>query len=57
MAKKFVRKIDKRSKYSYGINLPREIMSKLRWQDNQKIEIMVFGKNKILIQDWVPKKK
>jgi len=57
MTKKFVRKINKRSVYSYSINLPKEIIAMFRWRDNQKVEIKIFGKNKILIKDWEPKKK
>ena len=57
MPKIYIRKINKKSKYSYAINLPKEIISLFRWQDNQKIEIKVYGKKKIIIQDWPSKKR
>ena len=57
MSKKYIRKINKKSKYSYAIILPKEIIDNFHWRDNQKIEVRVFGKNKIIIQDWKPKKK
>ena len=56
MSKKYIRKINKRNKYSYALNLPKEIIDKFRWRDNQKIEIKIFGKNKVLIKDWEAKK-
>ena len=56
MSKIYIRKINKKSKYSYAINLPKEIISKFKWQDNQKIEIKIYGKKKIVIQDWPSKK-
>lgn len=55
--KKYVRKISKKTKYTYSIVLPKELIDKFRWQDGQKIEISGFGKNKIVIKDWSPKKK
>lgn len=47
--KKYVRKITKKTKYTYSIVLPKEIIDGFGWQDVQKIEVCVFGKNKILI--------
>ncbi len=51
----YIRKINKKTKYSYTINLPKEIIDKFHWQDNQKLELKIFGKDKILIKDWQPK--
>jgi len=57
MAKKIhVRKITKRSKYSYYLSLPKEIMESLRWRNKQKLEIKMYGDDKILIADWKSKK-
>ena len=55
--KKYVRKISKKTKYTYSVVLPKELIDKLRWQDGQKIEMRKFGTNRILIADWKPKKK
>ncbi len=54
--KKFIRKITKRNKYSYSTVLPKELIDKFSWRDRQKIIIRQYGKNKILIEDWKPKK-
>jgi len=54
--KKFIRKITKKSKYSYTAVLPKELIDKLKWRDRQKIVIRQYGRNKILIEDWQPKK-
>ena len=53
--KKFIRKITKKSKYSYTAVLPKELIDKLKWRDRQKIVIRQYGK-KIIIEDWKPKK-
>ena len=54
--KKFIRKITKRNKYSYSTVLPKELIKKFSWRDRHKIIIRKYGKNKILIEDWKPKK-
>ena len=54
--KKYVRKIAKKTKYTYTIVLPKELIDGFHWIDGQKIEICAFGKNKILITDWISKK-
>ncbi|MFC1613507.1 hypothetical protein ACFL23_04205 [Patescibacteria group bacterium] len=51
-----IRKISKKSKYSYCLSLPKEIMGSLNWRNKQKLEVKMHGKNKILITDWHPKK-
>jgi len=53
---KYIRKITKKTKYTYTIVLPKELIDGFHWKDGQKIEICAFGKNKIFITDWKSKK-
>ncbi len=56
-AKQYVRKITKKSNYSYSVIIPKELIDDFSWKDRQKIVIKSYGKNKLLISDWKPKKK
>lgn len=49
---KFIRKITKKSRYSYMTVIPKEIIDRFGWRERQKIVLRVYGKNKILIADW-----
>lgn len=49
----FVRKIYKTGKYSRGIVIPKEVLKKLRWRDNQRLEITPDFKSKsVVIKDY-----
>jgi len=55
--RKYIRKLTKKGKYSYFVILPKRIIDSFNWRDRQKVAIRVFGKAKILISDWKPRKK
>ena len=38
---------------TYAITLPIEIMREFGWKEKQKLVVKKFGKNKIIIEDWV----
>ena len=46
-----VRKIVKNGRGSYYINIPKEYMRELDWQERQKLTIEKKGKE-IIIKDW-----
>ena len=46
-----VRKIIKNNRGSYYVNIPKEIVSKIRFKDGQKVEIDKKGKT-VIIKDW-----
>jgi len=46
-----IRKIQK-TRSTYSVSLPVEILRKLKWREKQKIEVLEYGKDKILIKDW-----
>ena len=53
----YIRKLTKKGEYSYFVILPKRLIDSFRWKDRQKVVVKSYGKNKILISDWVPKKK
>jgi len=57
MAKVYLRKITKKSRYSYALILPKEIMAEFKWKNKQKVIISSPAKNRLLIKDWKKKKK
>jgi len=46
-----IRNIQK-SKGSYYITIPIEIIRNMSWRERQKVEVKQYGKDKILISDW-----
>ena len=57
-----VRKLDKRhirnlqkSRGSYTVTLPVDIVRRLGWKERQKVEVREYGKSKVLIKDWTPR--
>lgn len=50
--KKIIRKLNKNSKYSYSINLPKEIIEKYGWKNKQKLTIEDNGRGVLEIKDW-----
>ena len=50
--KKIPRKLNKNSKYSYSINLPKKIVDKYKWKAKQKITIEDKGRGVLEIKDW-----
>jgi len=48
---KFIRKINRIAKRSYGLVIPMEFVKKLNWKERQKIEVSLKGKV-ITIKDW-----
>jgi hypothetical protein len=49
---KYIRKLTKKSRYSYFISLPKELVKQLGWKERQKLVLKPFGKGKIIIADW-----
>jgi len=49
---KNVRKLNKSSKYSYSINLPKEVIGKYGWKAKQKLTVEDKGKGVLQIKDW-----
>ncbi|RLC38342.1 hypothetical protein DRH27_02480 [Candidatus Falkowbacteria bacterium] len=46
-----MRKIIKNSRGSYYINIPKEIIRKLRWKEGQRLEVDYKGQA-VIITDW-----
>lgn len=46
-----IRKIQ-RSRGSYYITIPIEVIRDMNWRERQKVEVKQFGRDKILITDW-----
>jgi bifunctional DNA-binding transcriptional regulator/antitoxin component of YhaV-PrlF toxin-antitoxin module len=49
---KVVRKLSKKSEYSYYISIPKEIIDKYGWKSKQKLTIEDKGRGLIEIKDW-----
>jgi len=47
-----VRKLTKKSGYSYVISIPKDLIKSLNWKERQKLILKPFGKGKIIITDW-----
>ncbi|MBL7130364.1 MAG: AbrB/MazE/SpoVT family DNA-binding domain-containing protein [Candidatus Omnitrophica bacterium] len=50
---RFIRKINRIAKRSYGVVIPMEFIKKLNWSERQKIVLSLRGKT-ITIKDWKP---
>lgn len=48
---KQIRKITKNGADSYYINIPKEFIEHLEWQERQKLEIELDG-NELTVRDW-----
>ncbi len=53
---KFIIKLTKRSRYSYSITVPKEIVDKYKWRSKQKLVIIDKGRGKLEIRDWRKKR-
>jgi predicted transcriptional regulator len=53
---KKTRKIMKNDRGNYYVNIPKEVVRKLKWRENQKVSVENIGKT-ITIKDWHPAKK
>jgi hypothetical protein len=53
MQDKFIHKIRRLGKYSYGISFPKEMIKSFGWKEKQKLDLIFDDKKKqILIKDW-----
>jgi predicted transcriptional regulator len=50
---KKTRKIMKNERGNYYVNIPKEVVRKLKWRENQKVSVENIGKT-ITIRDWKP---
>jgi len=50
--KKETRKLQKLSKYSYAVVIPREIIEKYGWRERQKLSIEDKGRGRVEVKDW-----
>lgn len=48
---KKTRKIMKNERGNYYVNIPKEVVRKLKWQEGQKVVVANIGKT-IVIKDW-----
>jgi hypothetical protein len=48
---KKIRKIMKNDRGNYYVNIPKEVVRKLKWRENQKVVVKNEGL-RIIIQDW-----
>jgi len=44
-------KIMKVSRYSRGLVIPKDFVTKLKWKEKQKVTLILKGKN-VIISDW-----
>ncbi|MEK7598301.1 MAG: AbrB/MazE/SpoVT family DNA-binding domain-containing protein [Patescibacteria group bacterium] len=49
--KKKIRKIMKNPRNNYYVNIPKEVVRKLKWRENQKVVVENEGEV-IIIRDW-----
>jgi bifunctional DNA-binding transcriptional regulator/antitoxin component of YhaV-PrlF toxin-antitoxin module len=49
--KKKTRKIMKNDRGNYYVNIPKEVVRKLKWRENQKVVVENTGLT-IIIKDW-----
>jgi len=55
MANKYIRKLQRTSRYSYCLSIPKELIKEFKWKEKQKLELSFGGKkHKIEIVDWKP---
>lgn len=51
--KEIIRKIYKKSKYSYAISIPKELIKEFKWKEKQKLTLIPHPRKKsIEIKDW-----
>ncbi len=51
MIKKTV-KLNRTSRYSYTVVIPKEIVEKYGWREKQKMTITDKGRGKVEVRDW-----
>jgi len=49
---KVIRKLTKKSEYSYLVNIPKEFIDKYGWKAKQKLTIEDKGRGVLEIKDW-----
>lgn len=49
---KYLRKLNRTSRHSYGVVIPKELIDKYGWRGKQKLTIKDKGNGKIEISDW-----
>lgn len=47
-----IRKLKKSNKYSYSVNLPKELVDKYGWKSKQKLVVSDKGRGVLEIRDW-----
>ena len=52
MNKKEARKLNRNSRYSYSINLPKEFVEKYGWKAKQKLTVEDKERGVLEIKDW-----
>lgn len=49
----FIRKLTKKSRYSYFVSVPKELVKKFNWKERQKLKLTPRNRKKsIEIKDW-----
>lgn len=51
LEKRHIRNIQKTHR-TYYVTLPVDLMRGLKWRERQKVEIHLFGRDKLIIKDW-----
>ncbi|MBT3356184.1 AbrB/MazE/SpoVT family DNA-binding domain-containing protein [bacterium] len=49
---KVIRKLTKKSEYSYYVSIPKEFIDKYNWKAKQKLTIEDKGRGALVIKDW-----
>jgi bifunctional DNA-binding transcriptional regulator/antitoxin component of YhaV-PrlF toxin-antitoxin module len=49
---KYLRKLNRTSRHSFGIVIPKELIDKYGWKGKQKLTLEDKGRGKIEIRDW-----
>ena len=50
--KKYIRKINKISRHSYSVVIPKSLIKKYGWREKQKLVLTDKGRGRIEIRDW-----
>ena len=53
---KYLRKLNRTSRHSYGVVIPKELIEKYGWKEKQKVTITDKGRGVIEIRDFRSKK-
>lgn len=56
LVNRHIRKLTKQGKWSLSVTLPKDLVSKLKWKEKQKVVVELKGKS-FIVKDWKPKKK